>query len=128
MFNRIRASLLWAEMLKRRANGDYVAAAKSADKYRNLAFNNAAFRALDATIDILNHKMEDSLKKFRELSLYLQNIEGIDAAYINMYCKYYICLIENEKSCDRIRIDAMSISASKYIKKWLPFPQQEIDI
>lgn len=126
MFNKLRAAVIWAKLLNCYNRQDYVKASIYANKYRSISFNNAAFRALDATLDVLNHKSGDAREKFHELASYLKNVPGGDSKYMRLYAEYYLCLIEKNADCEGIRQAAMSTSATKQIRKWLRLPNVQV--
>ena len=129
MFKRLKAAVIWAKLINCYNRQDYNGAAEFACQYRAIANNNnAAFRALDATLDIFNHKSDVAREKFQGLAYYLSEISGDDSAYIKLYAEYYICLIEKNVDCEEIRQAALSISANSQIKKWLRLPNTEVPI
>ena len=127
MFKRIRASFLWAKMLKQYKDGDYDGASESALKYRELNFDNIVFDVFDATLNILNHEPDCALIKFTDISSRIKNYDKRGKMYITLYCEYYVCLIQNHLFCDDIRLKANQSTAPKHIKKWLPLPNEPIE-
>ena len=128
MLRRLKASFLWAGMIRSYKIGDYVKAKARADEYRKLTFPNAAFRALDATIDILNHHSDIARTKFSELVEYLENIPGDDSLYIKLYSRYYLCLIDKRSDCELLRLEAQQVNASLHLRGWLPLPRESVPI
>ena len=126
MFRKIRASLLWVDIIQNYRRGDYAAAAAAADKYRTLYFNDAAFRALDATIDVLNRDSDSARVKFTALSKYLEDIDRKNSRYIKLYSDYYLCLINRQDGCEAIRLEAFSTAASTFMRRWLSLPPEEV--
>jgi hypothetical protein len=120
MFNRLRAAWIWMRIVQRYQAKDYKTASLLADKYRDIAFNDAVFRALDATLDILNHKYTNARRKFSQLIGYLNNIDKIDGKYIMLYSEYYLCVIDDNGDCEDILLKALNIPASSRVKSCLP--------
>jgi hypothetical protein len=125
MIRRIRAAILWAKIFHSYKKADYESAKRYADSYRQIA-NDAVFRALDAAIDILNHDSATAETKLQDLSNYLADIPGEDSRYIGSYAEYYLALIRKDRNADRHRIEALSISTSAHVKKWLSLPPSEV--
>jgi hypothetical protein len=121
MLNRIKAAILWSRMISLVRQEKYAEASAAADKYRRIWLSDAAFTALDATIDVLNLKSESAREKFVKAADIAKGINDNDK-YVALYCKYYICVIDKHEDCDILRQQALSLHPSGHVKAALPLP------
>jgi hypothetical protein len=128
MFKRIKAAFLWSEIIKRYQQAEYGLASAAADKYRQIYPNVNAFRAIDATLDILRGNSDVAEAKFGELLNHLRAESDPNKKYIMLYSKYYICLINKGMGCDQLRKEALSVAAYSRLTRWLPLPLEEVPI
>lgn len=127
MITRIRSFLLWSKIFKLYQAEKYKAASEAADIFRIRYRNHAIFRALDATLDILNHKSPIAQEKFNKLSEYLSGRPERDAKYIKIYCDYYLCLISKSPNCEDLRKKGLNTSVSSSVRRWLPLPHEPVE-
>jgi hypothetical protein len=106
--------------------GEYKKAYFISRKYKKVAQDDKIFEALEATIDILNHRSDVAHKKFRSVIAVTRKDAGEDSQYLRLYSEYFVCLVEKGQHCDILRRRAHAVNASKQIKRWLPLPLDEV--
>jgi hypothetical protein len=125
MFNRIKAAFLWGRMISLIRQEKYAEASAAADEFRRIEFSDAAFTALDATIDVLNFRSELAREKFVKAADMATDTNE-NERYVSLYCKYYIFVIDNQEDCETLRQQALSLHPSGRVKAALPLPLNNV--
>jgi hypothetical protein len=125
MLSKIRAAIIWGKMRHKYLNKDYSGAAALAEKYRRTGVVNDIFSAFDATLDVLNHKSKEALRKYKITAEVVRIKPGDDKLYIYEYCMASIKAIEdNALESETHRKNALKIRTSNYVRKSLPLPDK----
>lgn len=127
MLTRIKAALTWSKILRHYRNKNYIEAEKYCEIYKSIGTDNSVFKALYATINILNKNSQSALKKFDSI---ISSIEPIDEdrKYVLNYSLYYVALINKNKDADNFRTAALQSDAKNILKQWLPLSPHPVEI
>jgi len=88
---------------------------------------NATARAFSGTLYLLDKDMEKARNEFKTAAQNVKDNDGADARYVSLYCDYYLCLINEEVDCDRMRRLALEVPASRNMKRWLQLADKPVD-
>lgn len=127
MLSKIRAAIIWGKMRQRYLNRDFSGAAALAEEYKKTGVTNDVFSTFEATLDVLNHRSNDALMKYRKVIDSIKENKGNDKRYIYEYCMSSIKSIEGDPvEAESHRKNALRIAASNYVRKSLPLPDRPI--
>jgi len=114
-------------MRQRYLNRDFSGAAALAEEYKKTGVTNDVFSTFEATLDVLNHRSNDALMKYRKVIDSIKENKGNDKRYIYEYCMSSIKSIEGDPvEAESHRKNALRIAASNYVRKSLPLPDRPI--
>ena len=56
----------------------------------------------------------------------LKQRRNADAKYVELYCQYYLAMIDDETGCDHLREAALALPSSKSMRRCLSLPEQPV--
>lgn len=126
MIKRLQAAAYFSLALKYYRNDNIEESRKYIEKH--LLFTkttSATALAFRATLMLLDRDMSSANATFlNAIELCTRNDSNSD--YVRSYCQYYLCLIDKDSDCDRLRRTALAVPASRRLKEWLVLPSVPI--
>jgi hypothetical protein len=123
MFRRFRSSLYFSLAIREYRNDNLSNSRLYIEKYLSSAkIKSATGLAFRATLILLDRDLNSARLGFLDAIRVIQKLSEYDSKYIELYCQYYICLIDEGVGCDKLRELALTIPASKRMKEWLSLP------
>jgi len=126
MVIKLKSAIYLVRSFREYQKGDLAASRLSLDKHFSFCERRSATTlAFSATLYLLERDMNSAKECFSEAVASLKQKHNADAKYVNLYCQYYLALIDDNTECDHLRRAALATS-SKSMKRWLPLPDQPI--
>jgi hypothetical protein len=126
MIKKLQAAAYFSLALKYYRNDNIEKSRRYIEKHILLSkTRRATALAFRATLMLLDRDMHSSKDNFlTAIELCTRNDSNSD--YVRSYCQYYLCLIDKDSDCDRLRRTALAVPASRRLKEWLVLPSVPI--
>ena len=125
MLIKLKSAIYLARSFREYRKDDLALSRLFLDKHFSLCEHRSATAlAFSATLYVLERDMNSAKEFFSEAVVSLERKRSEDAKYVNLYCQYYLAIIDDNTGCDHLRKAALALPSSKSMKRWLSLPDQ----
>ena len=109
MLIKLKAATYLAKSFREYRKDDLVLSRLFLDKHFSLCKHKSATAlAFSATLYLLERDMNSAKACFSDAVASLKQRRNADAKYVELYCQYYLAMIDDETGCDHLREAALA--------------------